>query len=218
MVSVAASSLLNLSQRWTKDPRNLPKIGLNVPNQFYVDNGTSVAVNDAGYWAGTVNTFGATGAFTTASFTGGTYATILTVSGHRGVVSFMVGPVTPNSNDVTDFEVTVDGVLTVVSLGNKANYFSRVGLGFVRALNTAGITTSNVDAQAFNAPDLTSSTFDAQSYSPSAGSTYMSPAWAITMGVPVLFFSTSLLVRIRVTTSQSTATSRNAGVQYMLLD
>lgn len=132
-------------------------------------------------------------------WTANTYKTLLSVSSGKGFVAAVIGP-TAGGAETTTFEITVDGVLSTITVTNAASERA--------CLLSANIATTN---------DLTSSLTEAldatKSFFTSTRSTAtVLPPWAAMRSIPQLKFNVSLLIRAKHSTiiTNSTATSYSA--------
>lgn len=144
-------------------------------------------------------------------WTANTYKTLLSVSSGKGLVYWVNGP-TAGGAETTTFEITVDGVLVEIAVGALASGERAVlhcGMG------AGGLFTT---ANQFILPDVETLKSDKATFG--ASPTGMAvPVWSAValLGVPMLKFKTSLLVRAKHSASitNSTATSYSA-VMYRL--
>jgi hypothetical protein len=146
------------------------------------------------------------------NWTANTYKTILNVASGKGLVAAYVGPTAGGASTHT-VEFTVDGVLTEVTIPDLASG-ERGLLLACPPMPSDTFTTAAVALQ----PNTEVLDANKRVFGVIPGTPYLPPWWLLgALGVPLLRFNTSLLIRAKhsadITNSTATAYS---GVQYTL--
>jgi hypothetical protein len=170
------------------------------------------APTSANFWT-TLNTLGAS---VDSAFTADTYKTLLTVSSGAGKVPYLVGPTAPGASETTTWEITVDGTLYTLATLPATGERSVLGVGF--NISSTGYTAAAPGASAIQG--LQASKDQTTGTGWVGGATSVMSAWGNLNlhQLPMLEFSTSLLVRVKhsANVTDTAATGRQSGLMYML--
>src|SRR5258708_4074160 len=194
------------------------------PNRFpkWTGAGNSATSGIGGSWGGFVgmgsNTIWGDNYFpvqTSSTFTGGVYQTLLNVASGRGIVFGIMSPAVANAADNVYFRITVDGAQTIITIPSAAvNY--RIWLGYM-AKQTIFTTASNGFGISSAPNPSPASSVQLYNLGSAVNWVVLSPFDCDLFGIGGLSYSTSLLVEIKVDTTQSASANfeRNAGVSYV---
>lgn len=143
------------------------------------------------------------GATDTTNWSSNTYKTIYSHTG-RGLVHACVGP-TAGGAATTTFEMTVDGVLSEITVTNANTERAFLLTGAVMLADFTTVNTAQGIGSSGNALDAGLSTIQ-------AGVIYIPPMrWAHNFGIPLLRYDVSMLIRMKhsaaITNSTATAYS-----------
>lgn len=199
---VAASNpTINFKRLW----KMIPKTGGTSSNAFATYTGSTTSTNGDNQtlmWTVLSNR----GAVDSSAKTANTFASILNVSSGKGEMAAIIGPIV-NADGCTSFEITRDGegpylVHVSTSAGSRAGLLSNFGVANTQAyVNNATTFNLNTSKSVF--------TSSVQA---------IVPTWEQIKyeGVPVLEYLRSLLIRVAITSDNSSTTNneRYAAVMY----
>lgn len=189
------------------DPREFYRSIIDPANANSIDTGGTVNIASV---AGFFTEQSVRGISDNTNWTAATYKTLLSIPSGKGLVSNIIGPTGLAGTPTTTFEITVDGVVTVIAVTATAitqrAILGATGLGAGNLYITTKVPFSGAQA------------LDAGKAVPLLGTTAMWPWQSIrSFGIPCLIYQNSLLIRAQSSESNSTTTNqeRQSAVQYM---
>ena len=186
----------------------------------YLDNAslwlaTSTHSDVAGFWT----LFADSGDFTAVTRTASTYSTLMSASGGPVILALIVGPVMAANTDTTTFRITVDGVVTVITMVGSASATSTTRAVLGNLSDPALFTTADKMVIRPGPSDNLSTSNIWYQTATGANVDLPSLQFQHLMGTPMLEAKDSLTVEVQLSATQSATALRetSAGVIYRTL-
>lgn len=169
------------------------------------------AASASGFWSNVDDS----GTSLNSNWTADVYKTLVDISSQRGLLAHIYGPVPPANPTVTTFRVTVDGTAYTFAFSTTSTSERVCLISAARFLPS--MTTSRSGDTNYHAPVTEYNSNELTRY----GVNLKTPLWGTADAdtIPMLYFSDSLKVEMKLDGNQSTDTSmeRRSGVIHLRL-